>query len=103
MTVLKEVVKACPQVTVGAGTILFYRRNWMRCSPPVRRSVHQPRHYTVLAAAARDSALPYFPGVGSASDLMLAVEHGFKVVKLFPADLVGGVKMAKALWRCSRM
>jgi 2-dehydro-3-deoxyphosphogluconate aldolase/(4S)-4-hydroxy-2-oxoglutarate aldolase len=51
----------------------------------------------VLAAAARDSALPYFPGVGGASDLMLAVEHGFKVVKLFPADLVGGVKMAKAL------
>jgi 2-dehydro-3-deoxyphosphogluconate aldolase/(4S)-4-hydroxy-2-oxoglutarate aldolase len=28
---------------------------------------------------------------------MLALEHGFDVVKLFPSDVVGSTKMAKAL------
>lgn len=96
MTVLKEVVKACPQVTVGAGTILIPAQLDAVLATGAAFGI-SPGITPVLAAAARDSALPYFPGVGSASDLMLAVEHGFKVVKLFPADLVGGVKMAKAL------
>ena len=51
----------------------------------------------VLAKAAANSGLPYFPGVGGASDLLLALEHGFNIVKLFPSDIVGSTKMAKAL------
>jgi 2-dehydro-3-deoxyphosphogluconate aldolase/(4S)-4-hydroxy-2-oxoglutarate aldolase len=96
MTVLREVVKACPQVTVGAGTIL---------TPAQLDAVKDtgaafgisPGITPVLAKAAAESGLPYFPGVGGASDLMLALEHGFDVVKLFPSDLVGSTKMAKAL------
>lgn len=96
MTVLREVVKACPTVTVGAGTIL---------TPAQLDAVRNtgaafgisPGITPVLAKAAAESGLPYFPGVGSASDLMLALEHGFNVVKLFPSDIVGSVKMAKAL------
>ncbi|GGC85418.1 bifunctional 4-hydroxy-2-oxoglutarate aldolase/2-dehydro-3-deoxy-phosphogluconate aldolase [Undibacterium terreum] len=96
MTVLREVVKACPGVTVGAGTIL---------TPAQLDAVQEagatfgisPGITPVLAAAAAASSLPYFPGVGGASDLMLALEHGFDVVKLFPSDLLGATKMAKAL------
>ncbi|MES2104597.1 MAG: bifunctional 4-hydroxy-2-oxoglutarate aldolase/2-dehydro-3-deoxy-phosphogluconate aldolase [Pseudomonadota bacterium] len=96
LTVLREVVKACPGVTVGAGTIL---------TPAQLDAVQDagasfgisPGITPVLARAAADSSLPYFPGVGGASDLMLALEHGFDVVKLFPSDLLGAAKMAKAL------
>lgn len=96
MNVLREVVKACPGVTVGAGTIL---------TPAQLAAVKEtgaafgisPGITPVLAKAAAESGLPYFPGVGGASDLMLALEHGFDVVKLFPSDIVGGIKMAKAL------
>jgi 2-dehydro-3-deoxyphosphogluconate aldolase/(4S)-4-hydroxy-2-oxoglutarate aldolase len=96
MTVLREVVKACPGVTVGAGTIL---------TPAQLDAVQEagatfgisPGITPVLAKAAAASSLPYFPGVGGASDLMLALEHGFDVVKLFPSDLLGSTKMAKAL------
>lgn len=96
LTVLKEVVKACPQLTVGAGTIL---------TPAQLDAVQEagatfgisPGITPVLAQAAAASSLPYFPGVGGASDLMLALEHGFDVVKLFPSDLLGSTKMAKAL------
>jgi 2-dehydro-3-deoxyphosphogluconate aldolase/(4S)-4-hydroxy-2-oxoglutarate aldolase len=96
MRVLAEVVKACPDVCVGAGTVL---------TPQQLKAVQDagaafgisPGITPVLARAAADAKLPYFPGVGGASDLMLALEHGFNVVKLFPSDLLGGVKMAKAL------
>lgn len=96
MTVLREVIKACPSVTVGAGTILTPAQ-----LDAVRNSGAafgiSPGITPVLAKAAAESGLPYFPGVGGASDLMLALENGFDVVKLFPSDIVGSVKMAKAL------
>ncbi|MFZ6648093.1 bifunctional 4-hydroxy-2-oxoglutarate aldolase/2-dehydro-3-deoxy-phosphogluconate aldolase [Undibacterium sp. TJN25] len=96
LTVLREVVRACPEVTVGAGTIL---------TPAQLDAVQEagatfgisPGITPVLARAAAASSLPYFPGVGGASDLMLALENDFNVVKLFPSDLLGATKMAKAL------
>lgn len=96
MTVLREVVKACPQVTVGAGTILTPQQLDEVQAAGAAFGI-SPGITPVLAKAAQESALPYFPGVGGASDLMLALEHGFDTVKLFPSDLLGGVKMAKAL------
>ena len=96
MTVLREVVKACPTVTVGAGTILTQAQLDAVRETGAAFGI-SPGITPVLAKAAADSGLPYFPGVGGASDLMLALEHGFNVVKLFPSDIVGSIKMAKAL------
>ena len=96
MHVLREVVKACPTVTVGAGTILTQVQLEAVKDTGAAFGI-SPGITPVLAKAAAESGLPYFPGVGGASDLMLALEHGFDVVKLFPSDVVGGIKMAKAL------
>lgn len=96
MTVLREVVKACPGVTVGAGTILTPAQLDAVQAAGATFGI-SPGITPVLAKAAAASSLPYFPGVGGASDLMLALEHGFDVVKLFPSDLLGSTKMAKAL------
>jgi 2-dehydro-3-deoxyphosphogluconate aldolase/(4S)-4-hydroxy-2-oxoglutarate aldolase len=96
LTVLSEVVKACPDVVVGAGTILTAAQLDAVRNAGAHFGI-SPGITPVLARAAAESGLPYFPGVGGASDLMLALEHGFNVVKLFPSDVVGGVKMAKAL------
>jgi 2-dehydro-3-deoxyphosphogluconate aldolase/(4S)-4-hydroxy-2-oxoglutarate aldolase len=96
MIVLREVVKACPNVVVGAGTILTEAQLDAVRNTGAAFGI-SPGITPVLARAAAESGLPYFPGVASASDLMLALEHGFDVVKLFPSDIVGSVKMAKAL------
>jgi 2-dehydro-3-deoxyphosphogluconate aldolase/(4S)-4-hydroxy-2-oxoglutarate aldolase len=96
MTVLREVVKACPNLTVGAGTILTPAQLDAVQAAGATFGI-SPGITPVLAKAAAASSLPYFPGVGGASDLMLALEHGFDVVKLFPSDLLGSTKMAKAL------
>ena len=96
MTVLREVVKACPTVTVGAGTILTQAQLDAVKETGAAFGI-SPGITPALAKAAAESGLPYFPGVGGASDLMLALEHGFDVVKLFPSDIGGSTKMAKAL------
>jgi 2-dehydro-3-deoxyphosphogluconate aldolase / (4S)-4-hydroxy-2-oxoglutarate aldolase len=96
LKVVEEVVKACPTVCVGAGTVLTPQQLDVVQRAGAAFGI-SPGITPVLARAAADAKLPYFPGVGGASDLMLALEHGFNVVKLFPADLLGGVKMAKAL------
>jgi len=96
MTVLAEVVKACPDVCVGAGTVLTPQQLSAVQDAGAAFGI-SPGITPVLARAAADSTLPYFPGVGGASDLMLALEHGFNVVKLFPSDLLDSTKMARAL------
>ena len=47
--------------------------------------------------AAKAAGLALLPGIGSPSDLMLGLEHGLDFFKLFPAEVVGGQKMLKAL------
>jgi len=96
MQVLEAVVKACPDVVVGAGTILTGQQLKAVQDTGAAFGI-SPGITPTLARVAADSSLPYFPGVGGASDLMLALEHGFNVVKLFPSDLVGSTRMAKAL------
>lgn len=96
MQVLAEVVKACPSVCVGAGTILTAQQIKAVQDSGAAFGI-SPGITPTLAHAAEQAGLPYFPGVGGASDLMLALEHGFDVVKLFPSDLLGSIKMVKAL------
>ncbi|WP_044250623.1 bifunctional 4-hydroxy-2-oxoglutarate aldolase/2-dehydro-3-deoxy-phosphogluconate aldolase [Rhodopirellula sp. SWK7] len=44
-----------------------------------------------------DHSVPIFPGISSPTDLESAIELGINVVKFFPAEQIGGVKMLKAL------
>jgi 2-dehydro-3-deoxyphosphogluconate aldolase / (4S)-4-hydroxy-2-oxoglutarate aldolase len=50
-----------------------------------------------LLKAAAASALPFAPGIATASELMQALAHGFDLVKFFPAEQAGGIKGLRAL------
>jgi len=50
-----------------------------------------------VIAAARDHGVPAIPGIATATELMRALRHGIDVVKLFPAEVVGGIDMIDAL------
>ena len=49
-----------------------------------------------LIKIAEQNNVPYLPGVATASDLMLAAQHGLTECKLFPATVVGGISALKA-------
>jgi len=50
-----------------------------------------------LIEAAPDAGMPVLPGVMTPSELITALEAGFDLLKLFPAQVAGGVAMLKSL------
>ena len=52
---------------------------------------------TELVELAQQLEIPYYPGVSTASELMLAHKLGLLAVKFFPAEAAGGVKLLKSL------
>ena len=45
----------------------------------------------------REAKLPLLPGIATASELMRALGDGLPLVKLFPAEVAGGVELIAAL------
>jgi 2-dehydro-3-deoxyphosphogluconate aldolase/(4S)-4-hydroxy-2-oxoglutarate aldolase len=50
-----------------------------------------------LSEAALDAGIPVLPGVMTPSELIAASEQGFKLLKLYPAEVAGGVAMLKSM------
>jgi 2-dehydro-3-deoxyphosphogluconate aldolase/(4S)-4-hydroxy-2-oxoglutarate aldolase len=50
-----------------------------------------------LAGAALATELPYLPGVATPSEIMAARALGICVMKLFPAEVMGGIALLRAL------
>lgn len=50
-----------------------------------------------LVEAARDSEIPLLPGVMTPSEAMQARQQGFRLLKLFPASVAGGIPFLRAL------
>ena len=40
---------------------------------------------------------PLIPGVSSPSEIMVSYNRGYEILKFFPAEVLGGIKMLKAL------
>lgn len=51
-----------------------------------------------LAEASLKSKIALIPGIATPGELMLALEYGIDTCKLFPAEVVGGRDMLKALY-----
>jgi 2-dehydro-3-deoxyphosphogluconate aldolase/(4S)-4-hydroxy-2-oxoglutarate aldolase len=93
---IEEIARKVPQMSVGAGTVL---------SPADLRAVTEagatfalsPGSTPELLAAARASAIPFVPGVATAAEVMQVLASGLTTMKLFPAALVGGVPLLRAL------
>jgi 2-dehydro-3-deoxyphosphogluconate aldolase/(4S)-4-hydroxy-2-oxoglutarate aldolase len=50
-----------------------------------------------LLQAANQGPIALIPGISTASELMLGMEHGYTEFKFFPAEAAGGVKMLKSI------
>lgn len=92
----RAIAKHVPAAIVGMGTVLNARDLAIAEDIGARFALSPGATPALLAAAAR-SALPFAPGIGTASEAMAALEHGFDILKLFPAAQAGGIGMARAL------
>ena len=93
---LGEVVRAVPDAIVGAGTVLSERQA-AEVALAGAQFIVSPGLYAPVVDYAASARLPIFPGVATASEAQTAWNMGLRSLKLFPASLVGGPAMIKAL------
>jgi len=92
----KAMISEVPEAVVGIGTILNPADLARAEALGVKFGI-SPGMTPDLLKAASDSALPFAPGIATASELMMALAHGFDLAKFFPAEQAGGIKGLRAL------
>jgi 2-dehydro-3-deoxyphosphogluconate aldolase / (4S)-4-hydroxy-2-oxoglutarate aldolase len=88
--------KKVPQMIVGAGTLLSSETVKQAVDAGAQFGVSPGLSEKVLTTAA-ERDLPMFPGVITPTEVMQALELGWKHLKFFPAETFGGVNALKAL------
>ncbi len=94
--VIARMRKCYPQMLVGAGTVLTTEQAGL--------AIHAGAQFIVAPGCdpkvidyCRQKGILIVPGVSTASELGVAVEHGLEIVKFFPAEQSGGLAAIKAL------
>jgi len=93
---IKEAVRRFPEMTVGAGTVINTDDLQRAVDAGAKFAVAPGTNRRILEAAARHG-LPFFPGVATASEIETSLECGCRMLKFFPAEPLGGLKMLKSL------
>jgi 2-dehydro-3-deoxyphosphogluconate aldolase/(4S)-4-hydroxy-2-oxoglutarate aldolase len=83
-----------PEAIVGAGTVRDAKDLDAAVSAGSSFAV-SPGATPALLDAANGSPIPMLPGAATVSEAMALNDRGFKVLKLFPAEPVGGVGWLK--------
>lgn len=95
-TAIKLLKQNFPTMLVGAGTVLN-QKQVEQAKLAGADFVVTPGINIETLTACQAIGLPIIPGVSSASDIELALNHGISTVKFFPAEAAGGTAMLKAL------
>jgi len=93
---LEAIAKEFPKAHVGAGTVLSADQS----KEVIQRGasfIVSPGLDSASVKVANEARLPILPGISTATELQQAWNMGLRTVKLFPASIVGGPKMLKAL------
>jgi len=96
LAAIEAVATHVPQMQVGAGTVTRASEMQQVLNAGARFAL-SPGLTDALVQAAMDCRLPFIPGVMTPSEVMSARDHGFGLMKLFPAAQAGGLAMLKAL------
>lgn len=93
---MAEIVKHCPDMVVGAGTVVTAEQAKQVRDIGAVFAV-SPGATDGLIEGCHNVALDLLPGAASASEAMALAEKGFDVLKFFPAVPAGGAPFLKSL------
>lgn len=94
---IRLIAKEVKGAIVGAGTVTNPEQLKAVADAGATFAISPGLHES-LAKASHDVNIPLIPGVATPSEVQLALEHGIDTLKLFPAEVVGGKAMLKALY-----
>ena len=93
---IRAVAAECPDMLVGAGTIV----NLDQCKLAVEcgaKFIVSPGFDEEVVAWCVENGIACCPGCVTPTEIMAALELGITTVKFFPANVYGGLKALKAL------
>lgn len=93
---IEQIAARAPDAIVGAGTIVT-ADDLRRVAEAGAQFAISPGGTDALLRAGVEAAVPFLPGVSTASELMRGLEYGYERFKFFPAEAAGGVPMLKSL------
>ena len=96
MSAITAIAQSSVNINVGAGSV---------ATPDQLRAVKDigaefavcPGATEALLDAAISDAIPLVPGASTASEVLALLERGYTLQKFFPAELLGGLNMIRAL------
>jgi len=94
--VIARIAKERPAMVLGAGTVLTAENLGRACDAGAKFGVAPGLNQDVVAEAAH-RGLPFMPGVITPSEIEQALALGLTLLKFFPAEAFGGLKVIKAL------
>ena len=93
---IAEISKHFPQMFVGAGTVLTTEQV-DRAVDAGAKFIVSPGFNPKVVEYCIKKGYPVTPGIMTPTELEMALEFGLDVVKFFPAENAGGLKMIKAM------
>ena len=93
---IKAVAENCPEVLVGAGTIVNVEQAKLAVEMGAKFIV-SPGFSDEVVGWCVENGVAVAPGCVTPSEIMGALKHGLKMVKFFPANVYGGLNAMKNL------
>ena len=93
---IRLMTEACPEMLVGAGTVLTTEQV-DRAVAAGSKFIVSPGLNPKVVKYCQEKNVPITPGTARPTDIEMALELGLDVVKFFPAEQNGGLAMIKAM------
>lgn len=93
---IRQMTEQFPNMLIGAGTVLTIEQADLAMKAGAKFIVSPGCNEKIIAHCI-EKGVCIIPGCTNPSDVELALSYGLKVVKFFPAEAAGGLKMIKAM------
>ncbi len=93
---IRLMTNACPDMLIGAGTVLSVEQADQAVSAGAKFIV-SPGFNPKVVKYCVDNKIPIVPGTSRPSEVEAAIELGLDVVKFFPAEAAGGIPMLSSM------
>jgi 2-dehydro-3-deoxyphosphogluconate aldolase/(4S)-4-hydroxy-2-oxoglutarate aldolase len=93
---IQRISGECHEMLVGAGTVLTVQQAEQAMRAGAQYIV-APGFDAAVVDWCQEHSVPVLPGVATPTEINMALARGVKLLKFFPSEEIGGVRMLKAL------
>ena len=93
---IARIAGECPEMLVGAGTVLTPQQA-VKARQAGARFIVAPGFNPAVVDYCLEHRIPVYPGVCTPTEIEMALGKGLQVLKFFPAEAAGGLAFLKAV------